>query len=297
MNPPLNLPRRAQNPNPQSPTPRLTSWAIALVLLATLAHPQAGTLAQFRTVFGDIELELYDQDKPVTVQNFLRYVQDGGYDGLFVHRLAPGFVVQAGAYFTTNQVDSPVLRVPVYGTITNEYSVGRTFSNTYGTIAMARVGGQTNSATSQWFINLGNNAGLDAVDGGFTVFGRTVAGFQVLETLNAFRSGAGTNGVWDLRNYFQDGAMGEFPLLYASLQYTNLLYVDISLLQVQVTPIPGKRQISWNSVSNRLHRVEYTLSLPPQWQTLVATNGTGNRMTAEDPSPDPRRFYRVRVEY
>src|SRR5688572_8496877 len=81
-------------------------------LLAVLPSVRAGTLAQFRTVFGDIEVELYDQDKPVTVQNFIRYAQSDAWRDMFVHRCDPNFVIQGGGYFvagrgTTNQfIDS-----------------------------------------------------------------------------------------------------------------------------------------------------------------------------------------------
>ena len=76
-----------------------------VVLLAwlVLLPVRAGTLVQFRTVFGDVAVELYDQDKPATVQNFIRYVQSGGYVNGFSHRLEPGFVVQAGGFTVTNR--------------------------------------------------------------------------------------------------------------------------------------------------------------------------------------------------
>ena len=68
----------------------------------------AGTLVQFRTVFGDMEVELYDQDKPVTVQNFLNYVKSGRYQNEITHRLVPGSVVQGGGFtlVTTRSRDS-----------------------------------------------------------------------------------------------------------------------------------------------------------------------------------------------
>src|SRR5439155_13923276 len=80
-----------------------------LVLLASAAPAPAGTLAQFRTSFGDIDVELYDQDKPVTVQNFVRYVQSGAYSNMFLHRCIPGFIVQGGGFSTTNQLATNLL--------------------------------------------------------------------------------------------------------------------------------------------------------------------------------------------
>ena len=80
----------------------------------------AGTLAQFRTVFGDIEVELYDQDKPVTVQNFIRYVQSGVWSQMFIHRCEPNFVIQGGGYYVANYTisgNSP----PVYQWVKRNY--------------------------------------------------------------------------------------------------------------------------------------------------------------------------------
>src|SRR5438552_9026581 len=120
------------------------------LLLLNLSSAQAGTLAQFRSLFGDIEVELYDQDKPVTVQNFIRYVQSGRYQDEFTHRLMPGFVIQGGGFTITNRgtTNWQIMGVPAYAPIANEFGVGRRFSNVYGTIAMAKLGGDTNSATS-----------------------------------------------------------------------------------------------------------------------------------------------------
>ena len=269
--------------------------ALVFVLLVAVPPVSAGTLVQFRWVFGDVEIELYDNDKPVTVQNFLRYVQTGSYSNLFAHRLVPGFVIQAGAFVVDDRENGPLAFPENFGSITNEYSVGRTFSNVYGTIAMARVGGQTNSASSQWFISLADNAALDGVDGGFTVFGHTVGGTNVLNTFNTFVRGAQTNGVWNASSVHP--VLNELPLLGPDLTYENLVYVDITLLRVQVASLPAGREISWNSVSNRVQRVEFTTNFPPQWQTLVSTNGTGARMSVVDPSTEGYRFYRVRVEY
>src|SRR5260221_5491725 len=148
------------------------------LLLLSLPLAQAGTLAQFRTVFGDIEVELYDQDKPVTVQNFIRYVQSGVYQNEFAHRIVPGFIVQGGGFAIASRgtTNWAIGSVPSFGNITNEFGVGRRFSNTYGTIAMAKLPGYTNSASSQWFFNLANNAFLDTNDTNnfFVVFGHVI---------------------------------------------------------------------------------------------------------------------------
>ena len=156
-----------------------------------LSSAGAGTLVQFRTVFGDMEVELYDQDKPVTVQNFLNYIESGRYQNEIAHRLVPGFVIQGGGFTLVSNTITPV---PTFPPITNEFGVGRQFSNVYGTIAMAKLGGDTNSATSQWYFNLTNNAFLDAPDTNdfFVVFGHVIAGTNVLNIFNSFQNYTGT---------------------------------------------------------------------------------------------------------
>jgi cyclophilin family peptidyl-prolyl cis-trans isomerase len=272
-------------------------WLPILFLTVSALPVRAGTLAQFRTVFGDIEVELYDQDKPVTVQNFIRYVQNGRYRDMFIHRCDPAFVIQGGGFFVTNRYASNQVidAIPSYGQIANEFGVGRRISNTYGTIAMAKVAGDTNSASSQWFFNLQDNAFLDASDANnlFTVFGRVVAGTNVLNVFKAFKYTGPTNAIVNI-----GPPLNELPVLTTNVTYDDLIYVDVSLLNVQVQLDGGGREISWNSVSNRLHHVEFTTRFPPSWQLMASTNGTGRQLTVIDTSlPQSARFYRVRVEY
>ncbi|HVU09060.1 MAG TPA: peptidylprolyl isomerase [Verrucomicrobiae bacterium] len=258
----------------------------------------AGTLVQFRTVFGDIEVELYDQDKPITVQNFLDYVKSGRYENEFAHRLVPNFVIQGGGFtLTTNTISA----TPTFAPITNEIATGKFYSNIYGTIAMAKTS-DPNSATSQFFFNLTNNAAsLDDTNnsGGFTVFGHVIAGTNVLNLFNGFQNFTGTqqsNIVADLENYF-GGNFASCPLLYPNIAATNFVFMDISLLQVAITNQNNAEQISWNSATGLTNIVEFTTNFPPVWNTLATINGTGARMTVTDSAASPSRFYRVRVIY
>jgi len=153
------------------------------------------------TNFANVDVELFDQEKPETVKNFLLYVYSGAYSNLVLQRLEPSFVVQAGHI----RIDDPTstnffVTYPLwtdFGKITNEYSVGPQLTNEYGTIAMARIGGQTNSASHDWFLNLTNNSFLDTRDGGFTVFGRVVnttgpqSGTNVLNYFNTLERNRG----------------------------------------------------------------------------------------------------------
>ncbi|HZL14292.1 MAG TPA: peptidylprolyl isomerase [Verrucomicrobiae bacterium] len=263
---------------------------------------RAGTLVQFRTAFGDLEVELYDQDKPATVQNFLNYIKSGRYQNEFAHRLVQNFVVQGGGFTLSNNVIS---QIPTYPPITNEFGVGRQFSNVFGTIAMAKLPGDTNSATSQWFFNLTNNSALDAPDTNdfFVVFGHVIAGTNVLNTFNSFKYWIGnpapspTNLV--LYHYYAP-PLDTLPVLASNFPPTvnDFVFVDISLLQVAIqTNGNGGEQISWNSASGLTNIVEFTTNFPPVWNTLTTTNGTGARMAVEDNADAPSRFYRVRVNY
>jgi cyclophilin family peptidyl-prolyl cis-trans isomerase len=289
------------------PMRRMKYVLLVGVLLACLRPIKAGTLVQFRTRQGDIEVELFDQDKPVTVDNFVRYVKGGFYQNVFFHRCLPGFVAQGGGCTTSNRNAHTdfIEYFPVpnaWGAITNEYNVGRKISNTYGTIAMAKLGGDPNSATTEWFFNLANNnnpadpLSLDNQNGGFTVFGHVIGGTNVLNWFNKLAYGGG--GIVNLDN----GLFQTLPVSYVGNRwpfFDELIYIDISLLQVQVKlKTDSSREISWNSISNRLNRVEFTTQLPPAWQTLASPTGTGDRMQVTDTtSSATNRFYRVRVEY
>ena len=286
--------------------------ALGVVLLTlTLAYSaRSGTLAQFRTPLGNLDVELYDEDKPSTVSNFVRYAQGGFYTNVFLHRCIPGFVAQGGGFRTDDSSSTALFSVfssvGSMGPITNEFNVGRRFSNTYGTIAMAKTAGDPNSASSQWFFNLADNsANLDNQNGGFTVFGRVIGGTNVLEALNARSL---NNGVVDLRQYYGTNAttslMSDLPVTYAAARaphYNELIYVGVSVtnLKLQVRSLGnGGREISWSSFSNRTNTVEFATNFPPLWQSLLSTNGNGGTLTVLDStSVNSRRFYRVRVDY
>jgi VCBS repeat-containing protein len=149
----------------------------------------------FQTSLGNFDVELYDQSAPLTVQNFLNYVRDNDFDGSIFHRSVPGFIVQGGGFKTDFS------QVPADPAVQNEPGI----SNTRGTIAMAKLGGNPNSATNQWFFNLADNSSnLNNQNGGFTVFGKVLGnGMQIVDAIAALattnRGGAFTN--LPVRNY------------------------------------------------------------------------------------------------
>jgi cyclophilin family peptidyl-prolyl cis-trans isomerase len=280
---------------------------IFLFCVLFVSVSQAGVLAQFRTIFGDIEVELFEKDKPITVANFLRYVESGRYRDMFIHRCDPNFVIQGGGAYVANRGipgSQSIEFIPGFGTIPNEYGKGTIYSNRYGTIAMAKRAGLTNSATSEWFFNLKDNFLLDAQDTNnyFTVFGRVVRGTNVLNVFRTFQDWNETasemNVIVDLTlpPYNFPPNFAECPFLTGQLGFNDLLYVDISLLNVQITRLANAREISWNSVAGLTNRVQYTTNFPPVWNQLIQTNGNGLTMRVQDDSAGAR-FYRVVVDY
>ncbi len=133
------------------------------------------------TNFGDIGLELFVEQAPVTVDNFLQYTNTGFYDFLIFHRIIPGFMIQGGGYFI---YQNTVYQASRGDAIVNESYNG--LSNLRGTIAMARSQ-DPNSATSEFYINHVDNPELDrsqAADGlGYCVFGRVISGMDVVDAI------------------------------------------------------------------------------------------------------------------
>jgi len=167
---------------------------------------------------GFFNIALDGQHKPITVANFLNYVNSGRYfmtdpttHGLassFIHRSIPNFVVQGGGFIGTVSPVVPSLAhptaVPTFSPIQNEPGI----SNKLGTIAMAKPDGNPNGATSQWFVNLANNGGppanLDTTNGGFTVFGHVtgvgMTAVNAIAAVQAFNLGSPFDSL-PLRNY------------------------------------------------------------------------------------------------
>lgn len=155
----------SQAPADQAPAPR----------------PAPGNpVAVISTSMGDITVELFPQQAPASVENFLRYVADGFYDGTVFHRVIPGFMIQGGGY--TPEMKEKPTRPP----IRNEAANG--LSNSRGTLAMARTAA-LRSATAQFFINVGDNRskldhrGYSPSDFGYAVFGRVISGMEVADAI------------------------------------------------------------------------------------------------------------------
>jgi cyclophilin family peptidyl-prolyl cis-trans isomerase len=139
-----------------------------------------GQVMQFETVRGTFNAELLANDAPKTVANFLNYVNRGAYTNSIIHRSVPGFVIQGGGFTAAGNLVTAITADPP---VQNEFKV----SNTRGTIAMAKTAAGPNTATNQWFVNLGSNsANLDNQNGGFTVFARVLGnGMTVADSIAA----------------------------------------------------------------------------------------------------------------
>ena len=164
---------------------------------APASPPQAAPgnpVVVIETSAGAITAELYKDRAPVSVENFLEYARDGHYAGTIWHRVVPGYVIQGGGY-TPDMVERPTRR-PIQNEATNG------LSNRRGTLAMARTR-LARSATSQFYINVANNAALDhrgfaPDDFGYAVFGRVLEGMDVVDKIAAVRTGTTREGMNDV---------------------------------------------------------------------------------------------------
>jgi len=156
-----------------------TIWVMALSVFTTTAlsaETKGNPRVVISTQFGDIEIELLEKMAPRTVANFLSLVDEKFYDGLIFHRVIANFMIQGGGY-------TPDLTYkPGANTVRNESSNG--IKNRRGTIAMARLS-DPDSADTQFFINVNDNPNLDAQGNqpGYTVFGKVVSGYEVVEKI------------------------------------------------------------------------------------------------------------------
>lgn len=154
-----------------------------------VSWPATTLRAKIVTSKGDMLVELYPNEAPKTVANFVQYAKDGHYDRLIIHRVVPGFVIQGGGY--NKYWNERPTRDPV------AYEGGNGLKNYRTTLAMARST-SPDSAASQWFINLrDNNDKLDHFVNdlgprhGYAVFGRVIEGMDVADAIGAMRTGPG----------------------------------------------------------------------------------------------------------
>ena len=200
-------------------TIRLLSASLFAMAFFALPITTMAKSVLIETALGNIELELLEDDAPNTVANFLNYIQNDRYNKTFIHRSVPDFIIQGGGFFFE---DGDAASVETFPSIENEYKV----SNTRGTVAMAKLSDQPDSATSQWFINVIDNAeNLDNQNGGFTVFAKVIGdGMDVVDAINA------------LQRVNAGNAFEELPVInYSSgtLVEENLVITTVSEIEEQ----------------------------------------------------------------
>jgi peptidyl-prolyl cis-trans isomerase B (cyclophilin B) len=163
------------------------AFALVVSFAAGAAAPAANPHVEVRTNMGSFTIELYPENAPNTVQNFIQYVKDGHYNGTLFHRVMPGFMIQGGGF------DQKFEEKPTRAPIKNE--AGNGLRNGVGMVSMARTK-DAHSATAQFFINVAENPTLDfkapTQEGyGYTPFGKVVKGMDVVERITKVQTGPG----------------------------------------------------------------------------------------------------------
>ena len=248
---------------------------------------------------GVTNVVLFDQagaGAPLTAQNFRNYANDGDYLNSIIHRSVPGFIVQGGG-FTANGLNTALAQTPNSGAaaisviptdppVLNEFNPSR--SNLRGTIAMAKLGSDPNSATSQWFFNLADNAAnLDNQNGGFTVFGQVlsqtdlapldaIANLPRFNSSNFFGQSAFTNLPLQVSNPAAPALTGDENLV----RYRNITVSQVSELQFAVVNNSNPDLVTAIIVDNQLVLNYRSAAARTAEITIRATNLLGQ--TVED---------------
>lgn len=231
----------------------------ALFLLG-LSLSQAQTV-RFKTNLGDIDVELLPASAPETVKNFLAYMNDGSFNNSVVHRSVAGFIWQGGGY----KLDGTTFKeITAKAPVVNEFKE----SNVRGTIAMAKLDGNPNSATNQWFFNLSNSnaANLDRQNGGFTVFGRVkdAASLAIVDKIAAVNVPSSATHPFN-------SPFNEMPLQnYTSGTPNSSHYIIVQSIGIAVEAIPPS--ISDNGVITASGFGAYKSAAPGSYLEIYGNN-------------------------
>lgn len=239
-------------------------------IIPTVVDP-GNPIVQLSTARGELLVQLYPLKAPNTVANFLKYVDSDAYDYSFFHRSVHDFIIQAGGSFvnTSQQNSSTIESITSFGTVQNEPND----SNTRGTIAMAKVDGDPDSATSEWFFNLGDNsANLDQQNGGFTVFGKVLdPSMEVVDGIAAL----------PISDQSTTLGFGELPVFKKPAEGQSLMLQDLVLIYSAsryrfsvIKPLTGVKASIYKSV----------LVLEPDGRPT----GTSGSITIRAATPDGR---------
>lgn len=275
---------------------KLSCLAICFLLVAG-SHAFAqlvGTnpLVRFHTDLGDMDVLLLQDVAPKNVANFLSYVNSGAYDNSFIHRSPPNFVIQGGGY---KFVNGHAVAINQGSPVVNEFHV----SNTRGTLAMAKMAGDPNSATNQWFFNesdtnAGPPANLDTQNGGFTVFGRITnsTGLTTMDTIAA------------VPIYNAGSPFDQIPLLHytsGNIQDSNLVHVIwinvIPQIVALTHPSGSTIHVQGRGTPSTAYKLQMSSTADASGFTTMVNVGTGTagNLNYDDNSPGTRKFYRLTI--
>jgi cyclophilin family peptidyl-prolyl cis-trans isomerase len=239
---------------------------------AVRMYVQIGNLSS-----GNIDLALYDNETPLTVANFLLYVNGGYYANNIIHRSVPGFIFQGGEYEFSNYNADQLAYVAQGPAVQNEPGI----SNVAGTIAMAKISGNVNSATNQWFINLvDNSSNLDNQNGGFTAFGKILGNGMSLANQIASQITYNVTA-YDFYSNGTEVASPPYPLDWTNMPLTAPNLNNTSFVQTSMAVIPPVT-FTASSANTSLVTVGVsgnTLTLTPSSTNVGSTNIT---VTATD---------------
>jgi len=238
----------------------LTTGKVARFNLASvnLTPTTTGTLGN-----GVINVVLFDQvnqGAPLTVQNFQNYVNSNRYTNSFIHRSIPNFIIQGGGYTYNN---GALGTIPSNAPVQNEYSPLR--SNTRGTIAMAKLGNDPNSATSQWFFNLADNSSnLNNQNGGFTVFGQArsasdLATIDAIAAVPVYNAGGAFTNLPLTQNFISDSNFIRFSSITISQQAELSFSIVGNTRPTLVAPSITNNQLSLDYLPNQVGSANITV--------------------------------------
>lgn len=265
---------------------RLLLLVVLSLAAAGPARAADGPTVRFATTLGDIDVRLLPDDAPNTVATFERYVANRSYDGSYFHRLVRDFILQGGGYKQTNEQTSTV------DTIFGDPDPFKR-SNLRGTLATAKLPGQPNTSTSQWFFNLADNTSLDSSSDDYTVFGRVDnrSSLTVLDTIAALP-------IIDASGGQQASAFGELPVRnYTSGQIkdANLVYVNA------ITIVPDRRppyalffKLRTSMIAVKRHGARVTVRVKRLRDGTNLTVAIGRRIVALATAPAGRATLRFR---
>jgi cyclophilin family peptidyl-prolyl cis-trans isomerase len=229
---------------------------------------------------GSFDILLYQSEVPLTYANFMNYVNGGDYDGSIFHRSVPGFVVQGGGFAPSTTTPGNMVSLDTDPPVTNEPGI----SNETGTVAFAKLGGDPDSATNQFFVNQANNNSsnsnsLDNQNGGFTVFGRVAGGgMNTVNSIGSLPRATYTIPLEDELGASQgDLSFEGFPVndTSAPADYDPTKVVEIT----SVAPVPV---LAYNAVSGDTGVATVTVSGTSLEVTPVAVGTTSVTVTATD---------------